>query len=44
MHNKEVPKQWLILAYLQNPAGFPLASTCLELSVKNHATANTPSS
>ena len=34
-------KQWLVLAYLENPSDFPLASTCLQLSVPNHATAHT---
>ena len=37
-----VYKQWHVLAYLENPADFPLASTCLQLSVTNHATAHTP--
>ena len=36
-----VYKQWLVLAYLENPADFPMASTCLQLSVTNHATAHT---
>ncbi|MCL8009577.1 hypothetical protein M8845_19320, partial [Gelidibacter japonicus] len=31
----------LVLAYLENPADFPMASTCLQLSVTNHATAHT---
>lgn len=34
-------KQWLVLAYLEIPAEFPMASTCLQLSVTNHATAHT---
>jgi len=34
-------KQWLVLAYLENPADFPQASACLQLSVPNHATAHT---
>ena len=34
-------KQWLVPAYLENPADFPKASTCLQLSVTNHATAHT---
>lgn len=34
-------KQWLVLAYLENPAEFPLASNCWQLSVKNHTTAHT---
>ncbi|TLG99005.1 hypothetical protein BZARG_03595 [Bizionia argentinensis JUB59] len=34
--------QWLVLAYLENPADFPMVSTCLQLSVLNHATAHTP--
>ncbi|WP_417201476.1 hypothetical protein [Bizionia sp.] len=34
-------KQWLVLTYLENPADFPQASDCLELSVTNHATAHT---
>ncbi len=34
-------KQWLVLTYLENPADFPQASTCLQLSVPNHATAHT---
>ena len=34
-------KQWLVPAYLENPADFPLASTCLQFSVPNHATAHT---
>ena len=36
-----VYKQWLVLAYLEIPAEFPMASTCLQLSVTNHATAHT---
>ncbi|TXE18011.1 hypothetical protein ES731_11015 [Psychroflexus gondwanensis] len=36
-----VYKQWLVLAYLENPADFPMVSTCLPLSVSNHATAHT---
>ncbi len=35
-------KQWLVLAYLENPADFPMVSICLQLSVPNHATAHTP--
>ncbi|TXE10768.1 hypothetical protein ES711_02350 [Gelidibacter salicanalis] len=38
-HN--VYKQWLVLTYLENPSDFPMASTCLQLSVTNHATAHT---
>src|SRR5690554_5035791 len=38
-HN--VYKQWLVLAYLEIPAEFPMASACLQLSVTNHATAHT---
>ena len=34
-------KQWLVPAYLENPADFPMASTCLQLSVTSHATAHT---
>lgn len=34
-------KQWLVPAYLEIPAEFPMASTCLQLSVTNHATAHT---
>ena len=37
-----VYKQWLVPAYLENPADFPMGSTCLQLSVTNHATAHTP--
>jgi len=49
-NNKDVHKQlarknrsggWLVLAYLENPADFPLATTCLQLSVTNHASAHT---
>ena len=36
-----VYKQWLVLAYLEIPAEFPMASTFLQLSVTNHATAHT---
>ncbi|WP_310993179.1 hypothetical protein [Aequorivita marina] len=35
-------KQWLVPAYLEIPAEFPMASTCLQLSVTSHATAHTP--
>jgi hypothetical protein len=38
-HN--VYKQWLVPAYLEIPSEFPMASTCLESSVPNHATAHT---
>ncbi|TDU33703.1 hypothetical protein BXY82_3138 [Gelidibacter sediminis] len=34
-------KPWLILAYLENPADFPMLRECLQLSVTNHATAHT---
>ncbi|XOL39659.1 hypothetical protein KCTC32420_00011 [Aequorivita nionensis] len=34
-------KQWLVLAYLENPADFQMASICLQLSVSNHAIAHT---
>ena len=40
VHNN-VYKQWLVLAYLEIPAEFPIVSTCLQLSVTNHATAHT---
>ncbi len=39
-HNN-VYKQWLVPAYLEIPTEFPMASTCLQLSVPNHATAHT---
>jgi hypothetical protein len=31
---------WLVLAYLEVPQEFPMASTCLELSVTNHLSAD----
>lgn len=34
-------QQWLVLAYLENPAEFTMVSTCLQFSVINHATVNT---
>ena len=37
-----VYKLRIVLAYSENPAEFPMASTCLQLSVTNHATAHTP--
>ncbi|TQO38686.1 hypothetical protein GQ41_3346 [Arenibacter algicola] len=36
-----VYKQWLVLAYLEIPAEFPMVRTCLQLSVTNDATAHT---
>ena len=36
-----VYNQWLVLAYLENPADFPMVCTCLQLSVTYHATAYT---
>jgi len=35
-----VYKQWLVLAYVENPVDFPQVSTCLRLSETNHATAH----
>lgn len=34
-------KLWLVLAHLENPADFLLASTWLQLSMTNQATAHT---
>ena len=39
--NKDVYKQWLVLDHLEIPVEFPMASTCLVLSVTNHAYAHT---